>query len=124
MHAPKVLMYVTDWCPYCMRARSLLEGKGVAIEEIDVDAVPGAREEMRVRISSRAPGTQSTSISSTATPFSASRLRARSQYGHQSVTYMRTFGALMARGRAVRRATGAGCPRARRKARRAARTHG
>src|SRR6516165_10228877 len=50
---------------------------------------------VRARISSRAPGTDSTSISSTATPLAASRLRARSQYGHQSVTYMRTFGACM-----------------------------
>ena len=49
MGAPKVLMYVTDWCPYCERARSLLAGKGVAVEEIDVEAVPGAREEMRAR---------------------------------------------------------------------------
>jgi glutaredoxin 3 len=49
MNAPKVLMYVTDWCPYCSRARSLLEGKGVAVEEIDVEAVAGAREEMRAR---------------------------------------------------------------------------
>ena len=42
-------MYVTDWCPYCHRARSLLADKGVPIEEIDVEAVPGAREEMRAR---------------------------------------------------------------------------
>ncbi len=42
-------MYVTDWCPYCARARSLLAAKGVAVEEIDVEAVPGAREEMRAR---------------------------------------------------------------------------
>ena len=42
-------MYVTDWCPYCARARSLLAAKGVQTEEIDVDAVPGARAEMRVR---------------------------------------------------------------------------
>lgn len=42
-------MYVTDWCPYCSRARSLLEGKGVVIEEIDVEAVAGAREQMRAR---------------------------------------------------------------------------
>jgi glutaredoxin 3 len=49
MGVPKVVMYVADWCPYCARARSLLEGRGVAIEEIDVDAVPGAREEMRAR---------------------------------------------------------------------------
>ena len=49
MTVPKVLMYVTDWCPYCSRARSLLARKGLAVEEIDVDAVPGALEEMRVR---------------------------------------------------------------------------
>jgi glutaredoxin 3 len=49
MSAPKVLIYVTDWCPYCERARSLLADKGVALEEIDVDLVPGAREEMRAR---------------------------------------------------------------------------
>jgi glutaredoxin 3 len=42
-------MYVTDWCPYCERARSLLAEKGVTVEEIDVDLVPGAREEMRAR---------------------------------------------------------------------------
>jgi glutaredoxin 3 len=49
MSAPKVVMYVTDWCPYCMRARDILAAKGVAALEIDVDAVPGAREEMRAR---------------------------------------------------------------------------
>lgn len=49
MSTLKVLMYVTGWCPYCMRARSLLESKGVTIEEIDVEAVPGARAEMRSR---------------------------------------------------------------------------
>jgi len=42
-------MYLTDWCPYCTHARNLLDAKGVAVEEIDVDAVPGAREEMVAR---------------------------------------------------------------------------
>jgi glutaredoxin 3 len=42
-------MYTADWCPYCARARSLLELKGVAYTEIDVDAVPGARAEMMAR---------------------------------------------------------------------------
>jgi glutaredoxin 3 len=49
MSAPKVLIYVAGWCPYCMRARSLLESKGVTFEEIDIEAVPGARAEMRSR---------------------------------------------------------------------------
>jgi glutaredoxin 3 len=49
MSAAKVVMYVTDWCPYCARARSLLASKGVTPEEIDIEAVTGAREEMRAR---------------------------------------------------------------------------
>lgn len=45
----KAVMYATSWCPYCSRARQLLEQKGVAIEEIDVDARPEARLEMMSR---------------------------------------------------------------------------
>jgi glutaredoxin 3 len=43
---PKVVMYATSWCPYCERARTLLERKKVAFEEIDIDAQPNARAEM------------------------------------------------------------------------------
>ena len=32
----KITMYSTRFCPYCMRARSLLGKKNVAYEEIDV----------------------------------------------------------------------------------------
>jgi glutaredoxin 3 len=46
---PKVVMYSTGWCPYCSRARKLLEKKGVELEEIDVDARPEARTEMTAR---------------------------------------------------------------------------
>ena len=49
MSAPKVVMYTTDWCPYCARARSLLASKGIAVEEIDIEAVEGARNEMEAR---------------------------------------------------------------------------
>lgn len=42
-------MYASDWCGYCRRARRLLDAKGVAYTEIDVDLVPGAREEMMTR---------------------------------------------------------------------------
>ena len=49
MSAVQVEMYLTDWCPYCMRARALLESKGVTITEIDVDVVAGARSEMMAR---------------------------------------------------------------------------
>jgi len=33
----EVVMYSTGWCPYCMRARALLERKGIAYREVDVD---------------------------------------------------------------------------------------
>ncbi len=49
MNPPKIVMYTTSWCPYCARARRLLEQKGVAFEEIDVDARPEARSEMVAR---------------------------------------------------------------------------
>ena len=49
MGAPQVEMYASDWCGYCRRARALLEKKGVAFTEIDVDMVAGAREEMVAR---------------------------------------------------------------------------
>jgi glutaredoxin 3 len=49
MSQPKVVLYLTDWCPFCTRARSLLERKGAEIEVIDVDARPEARTEMMAR---------------------------------------------------------------------------
>jgi glutaredoxin 3 len=49
MIRPKAVMYATSWCPYCARARQLLEEKGVELEEIDVDAAPAARTEMTSR---------------------------------------------------------------------------
>jgi glutaredoxin 3 len=49
MNAPAVTMYATSWCPYCSRARSLLERKGVALQEIDIEAAPQKRAEMQSR---------------------------------------------------------------------------
>jgi glutaredoxin 3 len=34
---PRVLMYTTAICPYCMRAKHLLQRKGVEYEEIRID---------------------------------------------------------------------------------------
>ncbi|MBS0394272.1 MAG: glutaredoxin 3 [Proteobacteria bacterium] len=42
-------MYATGWCPYCARARALLERKGVSWTEIDVEAEPARRAEMIAR---------------------------------------------------------------------------
>jgi len=46
---PKIVMYATDWCPYCRMAQRLLEGKGVAFETIPVDEQPHRRVEMMER---------------------------------------------------------------------------
>jgi glutaredoxin 3 len=42
-------MYTTDWCPYCVRAKALLQRKGVAVTEVNIERVEGAREEMEER---------------------------------------------------------------------------
>ncbi len=43
----RVLMYATDWCPYCQRAEQLLRSRGAAdIDKVLVDVEPGRREEM------------------------------------------------------------------------------
>ncbi|MCB1690972.1 MAG: glutaredoxin 3 [Halioglobus sp.] len=44
-----VTMYTTQFCPYCVRARSLLDSKGIAYEDIAVDHDPGLRLEMATR---------------------------------------------------------------------------
>ena len=42
----EVTIYATMFCPYCSRAKRLLDGKGVKYREIDVDTTAGARAEM------------------------------------------------------------------------------
>ncbi len=47
MSMPKVRMYCTAVCPYCVMAERLLKSKGVAeIEKIRVDLDPAVRAEM------------------------------------------------------------------------------
>ena len=53
MSSSQVVMYATSWCPYCARARALLEQKGAALEEIDIEARPAARTEMMSRSGQR-----------------------------------------------------------------------
>ena len=43
---PHVVVYSSAWCPFCIRAKQLLAGKGVAFEEISVDGRPEVRAEM------------------------------------------------------------------------------
>ena len=42
----KVVVYSSDYCPYCSRAKYLLESKHVDFEEIKVDGKPQVRAEM------------------------------------------------------------------------------
>ncbi|HUR64313.1 MAG TPA: glutaredoxin 3 [Candidatus Thermoplasmatota archaeon] len=46
---PEVVVYTTNWCPYCVRAKALLRRKGAAFREVNIEEVPGAREEMEGR---------------------------------------------------------------------------
>ncbi len=45
----EVTMYSTRFCPYCMRARMLLDGKDVTYRDISVEADPALRREMMTR---------------------------------------------------------------------------
>lgn len=49
---PRVEMYTKFGCPYCARAKRLLEDKGVDYEEYELNSTPGKRDEML----ERAPG--------------------------------------------------------------------
>jgi glutaredoxin 3 len=48
-NSAKVEVYSTALCPYCTRARQLLQRKGVVFTEYRVDKEPGLREEMERR---------------------------------------------------------------------------
>jgi len=49
---PKVEIYTTAWCPYCHAAKSLLQQKGVAFDEIDATE-PAVRDAMVERAHGR-----------------------------------------------------------------------
>lgn len=46
-------MYTKSWCPYCVRARALLQAKGVSVDEIDIEEHPDKRDEMIQRSARR-----------------------------------------------------------------------
>ena len=39
-------MYTTQWCGYCVRAKTLLDGKGIEYEEISLDDDPAFRSHL------------------------------------------------------------------------------
>lgn len=42
----QVTIYTKDYCPFCHRAKALLESKGVAFTEYDIAQQPELRDEM------------------------------------------------------------------------------
>jgi glutaredoxin 3 len=49
----EVEIYTTPFCPYCHRAKALLERKGVRYREVDVMMEPAKRDEMAGRAGGR-----------------------------------------------------------------------
>ncbi|MDE2436605.1 MAG: glutaredoxin 3 [Sphingomonadales bacterium] len=50
MTTPKVEIYTKWGCPYCVRAKALLDGKGVAYDEYDITLGGPKRTEMQDRV--------------------------------------------------------------------------
>jgi glutaredoxin 3 len=46
----KIEIYTKATCPFCHRAKALLNNKGAAFHEIAIDSDPAKREEMIARI--------------------------------------------------------------------------
>lgn len=44
---PDVIIYSSNYCPYCIRAKMLLQDKQVEYREYIVDGEPGLRAEMQ-----------------------------------------------------------------------------
>jgi mycoredoxin len=49
-----VLLYSAPWCPDCRTAKRFLEKHGISYQEIDIQATPGAAEEVIRRTGKRA----------------------------------------------------------------------
>jgi len=42
----RVTIYSTRWCGYCVRAKALLDARGIEYEEISLDDDPGFRQKL------------------------------------------------------------------------------
>ena len=50
---PTIEIYTQDWCPYCARAKQVLDGKGAPYTEIDAPGGSAARREAMQRAGGR-----------------------------------------------------------------------
>ena len=48
-----VIIYTTQFCPYCVAAKNLLRNKGAKFQEIDVSCDPSGRKTMTERAGGR-----------------------------------------------------------------------
>lgn len=53
VNVAKVEVYTTSYCPFCTRAKALLDRKGIKFDEIDVTDDPAMRQKMVVRAGGR-----------------------------------------------------------------------
>lgn len=53
MSQPTITIYTTPTCPFCVRAKALLDQKGASFDEIDVARDPSVREAMMRRANGR-----------------------------------------------------------------------
>lgn len=44
--SPAVVVYTTKWCPGCQVAKLYLKSKRIAFQELDIEEVPGAAEQV------------------------------------------------------------------------------
>jgi glutaredoxin 3 len=42
----RIQMYTTAWCGYCVRAKALLDARGLAYEELSLDGDPSFRRRL------------------------------------------------------------------------------
>jgi glutaredoxin 3 len=49
----KITIYTTQYCPYCVRAKQLLEQKGAKYDELKVDGDANLRQIMTTKSNSR-----------------------------------------------------------------------
>ncbi len=52
--SPHIVIYSSQFCPFCFRAKSIFQQKSVAFEEINVDGDSAKRQEMMQKSGRRA----------------------------------------------------------------------
>lgn len=45
--SPRIRLYTTRWCGYCVRAKALLDGRGLSYEEVELDDDPAFRSRLQ-----------------------------------------------------------------------------